>query len=57
MKRNKSFSFGRIALIAVGISALAACSSAGGKRGDDQCAVQEVKASSSTQSSKYPPTI
>lgn len=57
MKRNKSFSFGRIALFALGISALTACSSQGGKMGDDQYAVQELTSTSSNQITKYPATI
>lgn len=36
MKKNRSFSSSRIALLALGISALTACSSQGGKMGDDR---------------------
>ena len=57
MKRNKSFSFGRIALLALGISVLTACSSQSGRMGDDEFTVQEVKATSSNQTTRYPATI
>lgn len=57
MKRNKSFSFSRIALFAVGISMLTACGSQGGTMGDDQFAVQEVRSTSSEQAKRYPATI
>ena len=52
MKRNKSFSFSRIALFAVGISMLTACGSQGGTMGDDQFAVQEVQSTSSEQAKR-----
>lgn len=57
MKKNRSFSSSRIALLALGISALTACSSQGGKMGDDEFTVQEVTSTSSNQVTKYPATI
>ncbi len=56
-KRNKCISFGRVTLLALGVSALAACSSQSGRMGDDEFAVQEVTATSSNQSTRYPATI
>ena len=57
VKRNRSFSSGRIALFALGISALSACSSQGVKMGDDEFAVQELVSTTSLQTTEYPATI
>ena len=57
VKRIRSFSVGRIALFALGVSVLSACGSQNVKMGDDEFAVQEVVATSSLQSTKYPATI
>ena len=57
VKRNRSFSSSRIALMALGISALTACSGQSGKMGDDEFTVQEVTTTSSNQITKYPATI
>ena len=57
MKRNKSISFGRIALLSLGISALAACGGQSGAMGDNEFAVQEVQNTSSEQTKRYPATI
>lgn len=57
VKRNRSFSSSRIALMALGISALTACGGQSGKMGDDEFTVQEVTTTSSNQITKYPATI
>lgn len=59
MKRNKCFSFGRISLIALGVSVLTACGGGQGgmKIGDNEFTVKTVSATSSSQVKKYPATI
>lgn len=59
MKRNRSFSSSRVAFAALGLSVLTACGGGQGgmKMGDNQFAVEAVKATSSNQSEQYPATI
>lgn len=59
MKRNKCFSFGRISLIALGVSVLTACGGGQGgmKIGDNEFTVKAVTAASSNQVKRYPATI
>ena len=59
MKRNKCFSFGRISLMALGVSVLTACGGGQGgmKIGDNEFAVQEVTMTSSNQTTQYPAVI
>mgnify|MGYP002770025667 FL=1 len=59
VKRNRSFSSSRVAFAALGLSVLTACGGGQGgmKRGDNQFAVEAVKATSSNQSEQYPATI
>lgn len=59
VKRNRSFSSGRVAFAALGLSVLTACGGGQGgmKMGDNQFAVEAVKATSSNQSEQYPATI
>ena len=58
-KRNRSFSSSRVAFAALGLSVLTACGGGQGgmKMGDNQFAVEAVKATSSNQSEQYPATI
>ena len=56
VKRNRSFSSSRVAFAALGLSVLTACGG-GMKMGDNQFAVEAVKATSSNQSEQYPATI
>ena len=59
VKRNRSFSSSRVAFAALGLSVLTACGGGQGgtKMGDNQFAVEAVKATSSSQSEQYPATI
>lgn len=59
VKRNRSFSSSRVAFAALGLSVLTACGGGQGgmKMGDNQFAVEAVKATSSNQSEQYPATI
>ena len=59
VKRNRSFSSSRVAFAALGLSVLTACGGGqdGMKMGDNQFAVEAVKATSSNQSEQYPATI
>lgn len=59
VKRNRSFSSSRVAFAALGLSVLTACGGGQGgmKMGDNQFAVEVVKATSSNQSEQYPATI
>ena len=59
VKRNRSFSSSRIALMALGVSVLTACGGGQGgmKMGDNEFAVQTVTTTSSNQSTQYPATI
>lgn len=59
VKRNRSFSSCRVAFAALGLSVLTACGGGQGgmKMGDNQFAVEAVKATSSNQSEQYPATI
>ena len=59
VKRNRSFSSSRGAFAALGLSVLTACGGGQGgmKMGDNQFAVEAVKATSSNQSEQYPATI
>ena len=59
VKRNRSFSSSRVAFAALGLSVLTACGGGPGgmKMGDNQFAVEAVKATSSNQSEQYPATI
>lgn len=59
VKRNRSFSSSRVAFAALGLSVLTACGGGHGgmKMGDNQFAVEAVKATSSNQSEQYPATI
>ena len=59
VKRNRSFSSSRVAFAALGLSVLTACGGGQGgmKMGDNQFAVEGVKATSSNQSEQYPATI
>ena len=59
VKRNRSFSSSRVAFAALGLSVLTACGvgQGGMKMGDNQFAVEAVKATSSNQSEQYPATI
>ena len=52
VKRNRSFSSSRVAFAALGLSVLTACGGGQGgmKMGDNQFAVEAVKATSSNQS-------
>ena len=57
MKKNRSFSSSRIALMALGISVLTACGGQSGQMGDNEFTVKEITATSSNQVTKYPATI
>ena len=59
VKRNRSFSSSRVAFAALGLSVLTACGGGQGgmKMGDNQFAVEAVKATSSNQSEQYPATV
>lgn len=59
VKRNRSCSSSRVAFAALGLSVLTACGGGQGgmKMGDNQFAVEAVKATSSNQSEQYPATI
>ena len=59
VERNRSFSSSRVAFAALGLSVLTACGGGQGgmKMGDNQFAVEAVKATSSNQSEQYPATI
>ncbi len=59
MNRNKSFSFGRVTLLALGASILTACGGGQGgmKMGDNEFTVKAVEFTSSDQVTKYPATI
>ncbi len=57
VKRNRSFSSGRVAFFALGVSALTACGGQSGRMGDDEFTVQEITATSSDQVTKYSATI
>ena len=59
VKRNRSFSSSRVAFAALGLSVLTACGGGQGgmKMGDNQFAVEAVKATSSNQSDQNPATI
>ena len=59
VKRNRSFSSSRVVFAALGLSVLTACGGGQGgmKMGDNQFAVEAVKATSSNQSEQYPATI
>lgn len=59
VKRNRSFSSSRVAFAVLGLSVLTACGGGQGgmKMGDNQFAVEAVKATSSNQSEQYPATI
>ena len=57
MKKNRSFSSSRIALMALGVSVLTACGGQSGRMGDDEFTVKEITATSSNQVTKYPATI
>lgn len=59
VKRNRSFSSSRIALMALGLSVLTACGGGQGgmKMGDDEFAVEAVSLTSSNQTTQYPATI
>ena len=59
VKRNRSFSSSRVAFAALGLSVLTACGGGQGgmKMGDNQFAVEAVKATSSNQNEQYPATI
>lgn len=59
VKRNRSFSSSRVAFATLGLSVLTACGGGQGgmKMGDNQFAVEAVKATSSNQSEQYPATI
>ena len=59
VKRNRSFYSSRVAFAALGLSVLTACGGGQGgmKMGDNQFAVEAVKATSSNQSEQYPATI
>ena len=57
MKKNRSFSSSRIALMALGVSVLTACGGQSGRMGDDEFTVKEITATSSNQMTKYPATI
>ena len=59
VKRNRSFSSSRIALMALGVSVLTACGGGQGgmKMGDNEFAVQTVTTTSSNQTTQYPATI